>query len=160
MRAKEIIMKKLNLTLAVLAVGAALSGAQMASAQGLTRAEVKAQLAQAQADGSLNALNNADSGSFYLSKQFHSTEPRSEVKAELAAAEANGTLDVQTGEDSGSTYLTEQFHSTEPRSEVKAEVKQAEADGSLNALDGEDSGSFYLARHQATRSGNNAVASR
>jgi len=100
-------MKKLNAAFAVLAAAAALSSAGMASAQGLTRAEVQAQLAQAQANGTLGALDGEDSGSAYLAENFRSTEPRAEVKAELAQAKADGTLGALDGEDSGSVYLAE-----------------------------------------------------
>lgn len=151
-------MKKTNVALAICAA-AALSVASMASAQGLTRAEVKAQLAQAQAEGTPDALDSPDSGSAYLSRHFHSTEPRTEVKAELAQAQANGTLNVLDGPDSGSAYLSEHFHSTEPRSEVNVELAKARADGTLSALVGQDSGSVYLSEHRAEpASGNNAAA--
>jgi hypothetical protein len=66
---------------------------------------VKAELAQAKADGSLGALVATDSGSAYLSRNFKSTEPRAEVKSELATAEKSGHFDALYGEDSGSFYL-------------------------------------------------------
>lgn len=66
---------------------------------------MKAEVAEARADGSLNVLDGTDSGSVYLSRHQSLTEPRSEVKAELAAAEKSGQLDALYGEDSGSFEL-------------------------------------------------------
>ena len=149
-------MKKINSALAIAAAAFVLSTG--ASAQGLTRAEVKAQLAAAQASGQLDAFNGQDSGSAYLSAHFHSVEPRSQVKDGVKQAEADGTLNVLDGQDSGSAYLRRHLVLTEPRSEVKAELAAAEKDGTLNEFDGEDSGSFELTAMRA-RQASTATAS-
>lgn len=143
----------------VLAAVAALS-AGVASAQGLTRAEVKAQVIAAERDGTLNALDGQDSGSAYLAAHFHPTETRSEVRADLAAAKANGTLDALDGQDSGSAFLAANFHSTTPRSDVKAELANAERNGTLDALTGQDSGSFALSHVEQTHPRSTAFATK
>jgi hypothetical protein len=152
-------MTKLNATMflgsAVLALVAS-----AASAQGLTRAQVKAQLAAAEASGQMTALYGEDSGSAYLASRFHSSEPRSEVKADVKAARADGTLTAFDGPDSGSAYLSSHLKLTEPRSEVKAQLATAEKNGTLDALYGEDSGSFELAARQAQASRTQALATR
>ncbi len=141
-------MKKLNSALAIAAAVLVLA-ATNASAQSLTRAEVKAQLAAAQASGQLNALNGQDSGSAYLSAHFHSTEPRSEVKDGVKQAEADGTLGVLDRTDSGSAYLSRHLMLNEPRTQVKAELASAEKNGTLNEFNGQDSGSFALTAMRA-----------
>ncbi|MFM9925395.1 DUF4148 domain-containing protein [Variovorax sp. H27-G14] len=152
-------MIKLNATMFIGSSVLALL-ASAASAQGLTRDQVKAQLAAAEASGQMNALYGEDSGSAYLSSHFHSTEPRSEVKAEVQTARANGTLAALDGADSGSAYLSSHLKLTEPRSEVKAQLAAAEKNGTLDALYGEDSGSFELAAGKAAQSQKPVVAAR
>ncbi|MEP6723144.1 MAG: DUF4148 domain-containing protein [Variovorax sp.] len=151
-------MKKINSALAIAAAALILS-ATTASAQGLTRAEVKAQLASAQASGQLDAFDGQDSGSAYLSAHFHSNKPRSEVKDDVKQAEASGTLDALDGQDSGSDYLTRHLKLTEPRSEVKSQLATAEKNGTLDEFDGEDSGSFVLTAMRAHQSTATATAS-
>jgi len=140
--------KKYHIAAAMAAI--ALLSAGAASAEGLTRAQVQAQVLAARANGTLDAFDGEDSGSDYLSAHFHSTETRAQVRAETAKAAADGTLDLLDRQDSGSEYLTENFHSTEPRSEVKAGVAAAEKNGTLNAFTGDDSGSFYLSHTEQT----------
>ena len=144
----------------VLFVGAALASATgMASAQ-LTRAEVKARLSAAQADGSLAAFDGQDSGSFYLSKHFHSNETRSQVESELATTTRSGLLNVLDGQDSGSKYLRTTFRSTEPRSQVKSDLLKARKNGTLDEFTGEDSGSFELAADRARANARRAALAR
>ncbi|CAA2107005.1 DUF4148 domain-containing protein [Variovorax paradoxus] len=150
-------MKKLNAAMAALAASLLLS-AGAASAQGLSRAEVVAQLKAAQASGQLAALTGEDSGSAYLAQHFHPSETRTEVKTELAQARADGTLGVLASTDSGSAYLSRHFMSSEPRAEVKAELASAEKSGHFDALYGEDSGSFYLAHGGRTAGAGSAMA--
>ena len=152
-------MIKLNARMALVATSIVLA-AGAASAQGLSRAEVQAQLKAAQASGQIAAFDGEDSGSAYLTAHFHSTEPRSEVKAEVAEARADGTLNVLDGTDSGSFYLSRHQSLTEPRSEVKAELAAAEKSGQLDAFYNEDSGSFELtAMRGQQRATHPAVAS-
>lgn len=125
--------------------------ASTASAQGLTRDQVKSQLTAAEASGQMTALYGEDSGSAYLASRVHSSEPRSEVKAEVQTARADGTLGAFDGADSGSAYLSSHLKLTEPRAEVKAELAAAEKNGTLDALYGEDSGSFELAARQGAQ---------
>jgi hypothetical protein len=147
MRTKETIMKKLNAALAALAATAMLTAAGAASAQGMSRAEVVAQLKAAQASGQLAALTSQDSGSAYLASQYRPTRTRSEVDSELGQARADGQLAALTSQDSGSAYLTRHFVPTEPRAQVVAELSAAQRSGALAAMTGEDSGSFYLAQN-------------
>jgi hypothetical protein len=156
-REKEIIVKKSNLTLGLMATVLTLS-ATVASAQ-VTRAEVKAQLQAAEASGQLAALTGEDSGSAYLASHFHSTESRGEVKDEVKEARADGSLNALDGSDSGSFYLSQHETLDTPRAEVRSELAAAEKNGTLDQLYGEDSGSFELAAEQHRGAAHAAVAS-
>jgi predicted RNase H-like HicB family nuclease len=84
-----------------------------ASAAGKTRAEVRAELEQAYAQGQLN--QNAE---FVDYPAAASTKSRQQVRAE---AQKPGTPSVEQGSTSGKT-----------RAEVRAELEQAYAQGQLN----------------------------
>ncbi len=140
-------MKKLNAIAVGLATVLALSSG-LASAQPLTRAEVRAQAINAQADHTIAAMTGEDSGSGFIAAHSRFNEPRAEVKSELAQARIDGTLDALDRTDSGSDYLARHLKLTEPRAVVKSQLAASEKNGTLDALYGEDSGSFELAAQQ------------
>ncbi|MDM0022306.1 hypothetical protein [Variovorax saccharolyticus] len=126
----------------------------------VSRAEVKQQLKAALSNGQLAALTGEDSGSTYLSSQFHSIEPRADVKARINQARADGTLNILNGSDSGSFYLARQQRLNTSRADVKAELAAAEKDGTLNRFYREDSGSFDLTAGRTRTSPQPGLASK
>jgi hypothetical protein len=108
---KGITMKNVRIALIALSFTAAAAGSTAALATdmaGKTRAQVHAELLQAQRDGTLNA--NAMTGAtlrdlsptLYPSKQAPSTVTRAQVLAELAEAQRLGTLNANAM--TGATY--------------------------------------------------------
>ena len=116
--------KNLVVTAALIAAGFSFAGSANADATpGKTRAEVRAELIQANKDG--NTFPNDDA--FPTQQPFVSTRTRAEVKAELLQARADGTLFPND-----EAFPTDQkFVSTKTRAQVKAELLQARADGVL-----------------------------
>lgn len=100
--------------------------AATAGSSTVTRAQVRAELIQAEKDGSLAAISDNDY------PVLHSTGPaktRAEVRAELIQAEKDGSL----AEISNNNYPV--LHSSGPsktRDEVRAETAAAMKDGTLN----------------------------
>jgi hypothetical protein len=90
-----------------------------------TRAEVRAELESARADGSLETRNNYHGVAASL--PFASSKSREQVKADLAAARADGSLEVTRNYHGVSTELA--FAPTKSRAEVRAEVLAAIAAG-------------------------------
>ena len=91
-----------------------------------TREQVKAELAQAMADGSY-AKAQLD----YVPIPAISTRSRAEVKAELEQALKDGSYQRSNLDY---TYPVTNFVSTKSRAEVLAELKQAMDDGTLQKL--------------------------
>ena len=85
---------------------------------GKTRAEVKAELATARANGELNT--SADNYGPLPSTSV-STKTRAQVVAELSAARANGELQASADNNYGPV---DHFVSTRSRAEVRAEALQ------------------------------------
>lgn len=86
-----------------------------------TRAQVKAELAQARADGTLDLHNREGT----YTEHFVSTKTRADVRAELDQARADGTLDRVNGNDYGVGLTELSAASAKSRAEVRAEVLKA-----------------------------------
>lgn len=142
-------MSKFTIITAALATTFAIGAAMAAEPGPRSRAEVRAELDQARAQGELGVLFGEDSGSFHLSRRAaRSTLTRDEVRAELARAVASGEAAALASEDSGSAYLAMNTpRGVLTRAQVVADVKAAIADGTLAQMVGEDSGSFALSAH-------------
>ncbi|HEX6704095.1 MAG TPA: DUF4148 domain-containing protein [Albitalea sp.] len=97
---------------------------------GLTRAEVKAELARAAAAGELPVVSETYGGFDYAHIK-PSTVTRAEVKTELARAAAAGELPVVSETYGGFDYA-HMKPSTLTRAEVKAELARAAAAGELD----------------------------
>lgn len=91
-----------------------------------TRADVKAELVQAQGMGLLDTRGETY-GSFDTRK-FESTRSRTDVLAELDAARRTGELDRHN--HTYGSFARSEISSTRSRAEVKAELAQALAAGS------------------------------
>lgn len=92
----------------------------------LTRAEVKADLARAQADGSLLRLQQQYRiGDIVNAAPQGTPLTRAEVKADLARAEADGTMADMRGDYRTLDNLNEPQGGTVSRSEVHAEAVAA-----------------------------------
>ena len=144
----------------VLAVAAVASGSVFAADGGLTRDQVKAELAAAQRTG--NVIVNSESGAL-AKDMFPSLYPvaystaeglsRDQVKAELVAAQRAGNV-IANGE-SGQTVAElnpARFPatvSTKTRAEVKAELAEAQRTGDIviNGETGETLAQAYPARY-------------
>ncbi|WP_168708520.1 DUF4148 domain-containing protein [Hydrogenophaga sp. PAMC20947] len=150
----------------VLAVAAVASGSAFAADSGLTRAQVKAELAAAQRTG--NVIANSESGALAkdvspnLYPAAYTTEglSRAQVKAELAAAQEAGNV-IANGE-SGQTVAElnpAKFPatlSTKTRAEVKAELALAQRTGDI-VINGE-TGKTLAQAYPARFAPDNAVA--
>ena len=88
-----------------------------------SRAEVRAELAQAQAAGQLE--NRGESYGGFGRSAFASTKSRADVLAELDAARRAGTLDNRNESYGGPDRTA--VASTKTRAEVRAELAQAQA---------------------------------
>ena len=159
-------MNSAKISAVVLAVTSLAWGSVFAADSGLTRDQVKAELAAAQRTG--NLIVNGESGA--LAKDvFPSLYPvayntegltRAQVKAELAAAQQAGNV-IANG-DSGQTIA--ELHpakfpatlSTKTRADVKAELAEARRTGDImiNGESGETLAQAYPGRYAA----GNAVA--
>jgi len=64
-----------------------------------TRAEVKEELAEARADGTLATTNSDDTARFAPSEQYGRPLTRAEVKADLAMARVDGRMKAINSED-------------------------------------------------------------
>lgn len=101
-------MKSLNTLSLVLASAALLSSASLVQAEGLTREQVKAELADAKrngtliADGETGATYRDMNPDRYPALQATAGKSREQVKVELAEAQRSGTL-IADGE-TGATY--------------------------------------------------------
>jgi Domain of unknown function (DUF4148) len=101
-------MKSLNTLSLVLATASLLGSASLVQAEGLTREQVKAELAEARRNGALIA--DPDTGATFRDLAPHrypalpttTGKSREQVKAELAEAQRNGTLIANV--DTGATY--------------------------------------------------------
>lgn len=120
-------------TVAVSLIGT-LALADQANAGALTRAEVKAELAHAIANGT---LQRTDYGNEFRASANVSTTTRERVVAQLAAAQAGRASLV--GPDANRTYNPYGpailQTSDLARGRVKAEVRRAAADGTLQRID-------------------------
>lgn len=120
-------------TVAVSLIGT-LALADQANAATLTRAEVKAELAQAIANGT---LQRSDYGNEFRAAANVSTTSREQVAAQWAAAQAGRARLV--GPDANRTYnpygTAILQTSNLARAQVQAEVRQAAADGTLQRTD-------------------------
>lgn len=92
-------MKKLTVFAAALLT----AGLAMAADTGLTREQVRQELAQARASGELVRLNSEDTANF-LRTPTASTKTRAEVLAELKKAQESGEL-AQSARDSSVAHL-------------------------------------------------------
>ena len=90
-----------------------------------TRAEVKAELAQARAAGQLDSRGEAYGG--FPREQTASTQTRSQVKAELNAARRAGEL--QTHNESYGSFRFGEIQSPRTREQVSRETAAAVAQG-------------------------------
>lgn len=141
-------MKTVRFALIALSLSAAAIGSNAAFAAdmgGKTRAQVHAELLQAQRDGTLmvNSMTGATYRDLYPSR--YPTQPatsglsQAQVKAELAQARRNGTLIANNM--SGATfrdlnpsrYPTQAAMPGKSRDQVQAELAQAQRDGTLIA---------------------------
>jgi hypothetical protein len=101
-----------------------------------SRAEVRAELAQARAAGQLE--NRGESYGGFDRSAVASTKSRDEVRAELDAARRDGTLDTRNESYGGADRTA--IASTKTRAEVRAELARAQASGA-HLSRGERSGS-------------------
>jgi Domain of unknown function (DUF4148) len=130
-------MKSLNTLSLVLASATLLGSASLVQAEGLTRAQVKAELAEAQrngtliADGQTGATHRDLNPDRYPLLQATAQKSREQVKEELAEAQRNGTL-IADGH-TGATYRDLAPHrfpapvamAGKTREEVKMELAEA-----------------------------------
>ena len=154
-------MKSAKFSAIVLAVAAVASGSVFAADGGLTREQVKAELAAAQRTG--NVFANSETG-LLAKDMFPSQYPaaystaevsRDQVKAELAAAQRSGNV-IANGE-SGQTVAElspARFPaavSAKTRAEVKEELALAQRTGAIvfNGETGETLAQAYPARFAA-----------
>jgi hypothetical protein len=159
-------MNSAKISTIVLAVTSLAWGSAFAADSGLTRDQVKAELAAAQRTG--NVIVNSESGA--LAKDvFPSLYPvayateglsRDQVKAELAAAQQAGNVIVngETGQ-TVAELLPARFPATlttKTRAEVKAELAEAQRTGNIviNGETGQTLAQAYPARYTS----GNAVA--
>lgn len=139
---KEIIIMNTKNYAAVATVALALVGASVtafAADSGLTREQVRAELARARADGTL--LPNSESYGYNNASialpqsKAAAGKSRDEVRAELARARADGTL-VPNSESYGTNAPV--IASTRTRAEVRAEAiaaaKEHKTDASYGAV--------------------------
>ena len=159
----------------VLAVATVASGSVFAADGGLTREQVKAELAAAQRTG--NVIANSETGALAkdvfpnLYPVAYSTADvsRDQVKAELAAAQRAGNV-IANGE-SGQTVAElnparfPATASTKTRAEVKAELAEAQRTGDIviNGETGETLAQVFPARYAdavAQNASNAQVSSR
>ncbi|WP_157559242.1 DUF4148 domain-containing protein [Hydrogenophaga crassostreae] len=141
-------MKTTRIALIALSLTAAAAGSTAAFASdmnGKTRAQVHAELLQAQRDGTLIA-NNMNGATFrdlnpgqYPARQAATSMTRAQVQAELAEARSNGTLIANNM--NGATYRdlhpglypAKQAKTTVTRAQVQAELAEARRNGTLIA---------------------------
>lgn len=130
-------MKSSNTLSLVLVTVTVLALVSLVHAEGLTREQVKAELAKAQRDGKLIA--NVDTGVTYRDLAPHrypaltttAGKFRAQVKAELAEAQRNGTLIANA--DTGATYRDIASHlypepgtlAGKTREQIKLELAEA-----------------------------------
>lgn len=159
-------MKSAKFSATVLAVTVLAWGSAFAADSGLTRDQVKAELAAAQRTG--NVIANSESGALakdvspnlYPAAYTAEGLSRAQVKAELAAAQEAGNV-IANGE-SGQTVAElnpAQFPatlSTKSRADVKAELAEAQRTGNIvmNGETGQTLAQAFPARFEAA----NAVA--
>ncbi|WP_280155852.1 DUF4148 domain-containing protein [Piscinibacter sp. XHJ-5] len=96
-----------------------------ATASARTRAEVKAELAQARAAGQLDNRGEAYGG--FSNEQLASTQARSQVLADLDVARRAGEL--QTHNQSYGSFQVGEIRSTRSREQVQSETAAAVARG-------------------------------
>lgn len=100
-----------------------------AQASTVTRAEVRADVAQARAAGELNANANAPAWPVRTAAaSTNATKTRSEVKAELAQARANGELSLNPN----APAYPQQFATggyTVPRAQIHTQLSQGSVNG-------------------------------
>ena len=143
LNAKETIMKtSIVLAAALLAFGSSAFAADAAG--GKTRAQVIAELAQAQQSGELAAVNSEDpmAAQLFHDRQFAGPgKTRAQVQAELAQAQKSGELAALNSEDplAYERFAERQFAGHgKTRAQVQAELAQAQKSGELAALNSED----------------------
>jgi hypothetical protein len=121
-----------------------------AQAQQVSRAQVRADVIAAQANGSLGSVG-AQWGVDTTGRPLNSgsTASRAEVRAEARQAVSSGEIDASIGDSYGNAPA--QTGSDLTRAEVKAATVQAARDGSLAANIGDSYGTAPIAQRASRR---------